>query len=402
MNARPPKLLIVSPTPTHPSCAGNRARILSMVEALAAMGLEIHFVHLARDPADEEAMAAYWGERYTKVKYAWPPKTPDANWSALGRVGRRLRAWTTLGTYSPYNWDLDAWYNDTLDAHVQELHAKEHFDVVLAEYVFFSRSLLNFGGGVLKLIDTHDVFSNRFQQFLDNNETPVFFSTSPRNEGRGLDRADAVLAIQEREAEYFRTITRAQVINVGHLLPVRETQKATCGANVLFLGSPNSVNVHGAQFFLDDVLPELRKAIPHARLLLAGRVCEKVPDAEGCVKLGELPDLFEAYDQADVVVNPRKFGTGLSIKSIEALAYGKPLVATRPGCSGMEDGIGTAFLLAEDAEQFAQAVARILQDPALYASLSEAGVAYARRHNAHNLAELRTMLAPVLGTEVRG
>ncbi|MFP4500598.1 MAG: glycosyltransferase family 4 protein [Candidatus Hydrogenedentota bacterium] len=389
-----PKLLVVSPTPTHPPSAGNRARILSMVEAFAKMGIEVHFVHLARDPADDDAMRAYWGERYTKVKYQWPPKTAAANWGRWGRMTRRLRAWLTGDTYSVYNWDLDDWYNDHLDGVVRELHAREHFDAVLAEYVFLSRVLLDFPD-TLKIIDTHDVFADRFQQFLDNNEKPVFFSTSPKQEGRGLDRADVVIAIQEAEAAHYRRITRAKVITVGHLLPVGASQSAPNAAHVLFVGSPNSVNVHGAQFFMTEVMPLLRERIPEAKLVLAGRVCENLEDAGDCVKLGALDDLDEAYAQADVVVNPRKFGTGLSIKSIEALAHGKPLVATRPGCSGMEDGIGTAFLLAEDAPAFADAVARILEDHALYARLSEAGIAYARKHNDANLAELKGVLAPL-------
>ncbi len=394
MKNNPPKLLIVSPTPTHPPSAGNRARILSMVEALAGMGIEVHFVHLARDPADDDAMRAYWGERYTKVKYQWPPKTADAQWGRWGHVKRWLRARLTGDTYSRYNWDLDAWYNDHLDDVARELHAHEHFDAVLAEYVFLSRVLLDFPD-ILKLIDTHDVFANRFQQFLDNNETPVFFSTSPRQEGLGLDRADVVIAIQEAEAAHYRRITRARVIRVGHLLHVGEPQAAPEAANVLFVGSPNSVNVHGAEFFMREVLPLLRQRVAGARLLLAGRVCEKVADAEGCVKLGELDDLGSAYARADVVVNPRRFGTGLSIKSIEALARGKPLIATAPGCSGMEDGIGTAFLLAEDAPQFAEAIANLLEDHALYARLSEAGIAYARKHNDDNLAELKGVLTPL-------
>ena len=155
------------------------------------------------------------------------------------------------------------------------------------------------------------------------------------------------------------------------------------------LGIADRVTMTGRR---NDVLPTVRQQCPEARLLVAGRVREKIADVEGGTKLGEMDDLGEAYDAADIVINPRKFDTGLSIKSVEALSYGKPLLATPTGRTGMEDGAGTAFKLAEDPVAFAKAAVELFTDPKCCRDFAQAGHDYAVRYNAQTTAELKKLL----------
>lgn len=387
------RILIVSPTPTHPPTAGNRIRILGMADALRAQGHALHFLHIGRDPADAAAMRAYWGADHTAVKYRWPRPRPEEGEPRGARLRRRLRAWLDGDTFSPHNWPLDAWYTAGIDDAIDALRAKRHFDAVIVEYVFFSRALLRFGPETLKIVDTHDRFADRYRRFLDAGQPPVFFSCSPGDEARGLDRADAVLAIQEEErAAIAARCRRARVITVGHAAPVAALARDPDPDTILFVGSANSINVDAAEFFLREVLPRVRAARPGARLLLAGSVCGKLPDDPACEKLGVLDDLADAYGRAAVVVNPRRLGTGLSIKSIEALACGRPLVATPAGATGIGDAAGDAFLLAETAGGLADAVLRLLGDPVYGGALVARGREYARRHNAASLAALGALL----------
>jgi glycosyltransferase involved in cell wall biosynthesis len=53
--------------------------------------------------------------------------------------------------------------------------------------------------------------------------------------------------------------------------------------------------------------------------------------------LGNQDSLVDTYARAAVVINPVKFGTGLPVKTIEALSYGKPIVATSAGGRDLED-----------------------------------------------------------------
>src|SRR5206468_2226330 len=98
--------------------------------------------------------------------------------------------------------------------------------------------------------------------------------------------------------------------------------------------------------------------------------------------------LEELYQRAAVVINPQQFGTGLSIKSVDALLHGRPLVTTASGARGLEEGAGAAFLQAESAEEFGASLVELLREPARGAALAECGAEFARRYHQRNLQAL--------------
>ena len=85
--------------------------------------------------------------------------------------------------------------------------------------------------------------------------------------------------------------------------------------------------------------------------------------------MGEMPNLKSIYDLSDIVINPLTIGTGLKIKSIEALGFSKALISTSVGADGLENGIGSAFLVANNAEEFCNALNLIINDSETYLKL---------------------------------
>ena len=138
---------------------------------------------------------------------------------------------------------------------------------------------------------------------------------------------------------------------------------------ILFLGSNNPSNVFGLQRFIAETFPSLRVLIPDLELVIVGSVCSRVLDQEGIVKMGEMTNLESIYDLSDIVINSLTIGTGLKIKSIEALGFSKALVSTSVGADGLEDGIGSAFLVANNTEEFCNALNLIIFDAKTYLNL---------------------------------
>jgi glycosyltransferase involved in cell wall biosynthesis len=58
---------------------------------------------------------------------------------------------------------------------------------------------------------------------------------------------------------------------------------------------------------------------------------------------------------------------------MEALDVGRPVVSTSLGCEGMEDLVGHGVVVADTAEDQAEAIAALLLDPARAASLGRTG-----------------------------
>lgn len=123
-------------------------------------------------------------------------------------------------------------------------------------------------------------------------------------------------------------------------------------------------NVDGARFFVADVWPDVRRAVPDAELVIAGR--SPVPEVRalggqaGVTVRADVADMSEEHRRARVVVVPLRYGTGTRLKALEALAAGRSLVGTSVGLAdlGIEDGVHAR--VADTAEGLARATIEAL------------------------------------------
>jgi hypothetical protein len=375
------RVLLVAPVPTHPSETGASARVRHMAAALTELGHEVHFLHLQQPfRMDDRPLREAWGDRL----YVCRSLTPR---SMIGRS--RRKAVRIMGETLHLNLPVDSYHDPEAARYLAEVTRATRFDAVILSYVFYSKLLDDAAGPVRKIIDTHDVFSDRFRLYREHGQANEFFSTSRSEEAKALDRADAVLAIQDWDARHFQSLTRRPVAVVGHLAPLAIDPTAGAGAPaapaspvVLFVGGPMGINVHGVTWFIERVLPAVRRRVPGAELWLAGGIGRRVrSSAPGVRRLGFVERLSDVYRQAAVVINPQQFGTGLSIKSVDALLHGRPLVTTASGGRGLEGGAGQAFRQATDPEQYAEQVAGLLLDPAGASVLAACGREFARAYH---------------------
>lgn len=379
------RILIVSPTPTHPQTAGNRARIYGLITSLKNLGHDVYFCFIQCERGDESSMRMVWGSHFISLPYS-RPRRKRIDWK------RRIRL--LINPDVKHSCTIDEWYDPAIDDPISEYHDLLSFDAVIVEYVFLSRVLDLFGPDVLKIIDTHDVFTDRHLKYLQNGLTPRWYSTSREEEAKGLKRADIVLAIQDKEREYFSGITDRKVITVGHLVSLHEPVRSNepC-KRILFVASDNTINKDTLESFISGHLPVIRKSIPDVDLAIAGSICNSVADQAGITKLGAVDDLTPAYESAAVVINPVRFKTGLSIKNLEALGFSKPLVTSPAGCDGMEDGAGQAFHVARDMNEFSQYIIRLLTDTDYAHGTAEEAYKYAATRNQKLIGQLQEMLA---------
>jgi glycosyltransferase involved in cell wall biosynthesis len=237
------------------------------------------------------------------------------------------------------------------------------------------------GSTALKVVDTHDLMHVRRHLYAAEGRG-AWVECSEAEEAALLRKADVVVAIQYHEkAEFTALVPERRVICVPHSVPVRAQRwisKPQSNA-VMFVGSTNQGNVSGLRAFLRDGWPLVLETCPTAELLVYGEIGQRIETAACGVKvLGYVRFLGGAYRGAAVVVNPVMLGTGLKIKTVEALAYGKAVVTTPCGAEGLEEGAGEAFLVAADMRELASMVVRLLADPVLRRRLEDNATAFAR------------------------
>lgn len=383
------KILFISQTPTHPQNAGNRIRIFNMASFLVNQGHEVHFLHSFQQVCDEDAMKEYWKDKYHVVKYKR---------TILKKVRNKFDQYTDkakdfLFPDLKYFVNIDDTYNLLLDDYIRNLINKISFDIVIVEYIFLSKALLNFDETVLKIIDTHDVMTNRHKIFLKEGKEPSWFSTTSKEEKKGLDRADIIIAIQENEKKFFNKLTNKKVVNVGHILGLYKPVNTNLPRNkILFVGSQNPINQYGINHFLENIYPLILEKIPEIELIIAGKICKDLQEAKGVRLLGEVENMKTAYDMADIVINPLILGTGLKIKMIEALGYSKAVISTVVGAEGLEDGAGKSYLIADTPEEYVDEINKILYNNEIYRELCKDARNFADMWNNNNTSQLLELI----------
>lgn len=237
-------------------------------------------------------------------------------------------------------------------------------DFILTEYIKLAYLLEGLSGhqrdSVKCLVDTHDVLHLRCQQFHERGFSH-WIKIDRSEEAAALAKFDVIVAIQEEEAELFRELSPDnQVIVCGHLPAINPnppTQSPVVPVNpdvitVGYLASTNDSNLEAIQRFLSEVWEPLSQpelVTQTLRLVIAGSVCSALKNIDAISKMtslnpnayirlvGRVDDVEDFYDSVDLVVNPVEFGTGLKIKTVEAIGFGKPVLSTRQGLAGIND-----------------------------------------------------------------
>jgi glycosyltransferase involved in cell wall biosynthesis len=125
-------------------------------------------------------------------------------------------------------------------------------------------------------------------------------------------------------------------------------------------------NQEGLIWFFDHCWYKIREKCPEVKFYLAGR---NAPDwferrirRAGVEYLGEINDAYDFINSKAIMVVPLFSGSGMRIKIIEGMSLGKPIVTTDIGTEGIPTSNGEDILIANDADQFVDAVVKLVND----------------------------------------
>lgn len=284
--------------------------------------------------------------------------------SVLSRISRRLHWYKKkLLRTSDAEKNIDRWFFSHWEAEVRMLQRKRKYKYVLVEYVFHSRFLNGFGSECLKIIDTHDKFANRNSELQRQGATGRWFDTTEEGERIGLLRGNRIIAIQDNEKGYFEEATAhlREVFTVGHFCDINPLPLPPDLGTVGILASENPLNVDGLRWFLSDVWPAVLRQKPTASLLIGGRICNETWDAPNTKLAGIVDNVSDFYARCVLTINPMQAGTGLKIKTVEALAHGRIVVGTPVAFVGLESHVENVGWLCLDHQQFANVLIRYLK-----------------------------------------
>ncbi|KQP17930.1 hypothetical protein ASF43_08680 [Pseudorhodoferax sp. Leaf267] len=338
-------MLIASPVVSHPALAGNSSRINQMVDSLRSLGCDIHFllcpIRLIQDTRSGHEMATVYGANYHELNggRVIGGNLQQKVWRVLLRRGlRRFEAaqdvTITSGIFRPQD-----------KRQFKEIVQKIRPDAVIFEYALMAELADCLDDTRRKIVDTHDSFTDRNKRIRASGGAGMWWSLSKRQERRLLSSFHRVIAIQQNEREHFTKLlagSKTQVALVDILKAPAQHHRGGTPSNMVlgYIGSKNHHNVEGLLKFIEHQWPKIIAANPDVKLLVAGdlSIDRALP---GVSFIGRVGDLWaDFYSRCSVVINPCVSGTGLKIKTVEAMSYGVPVVTTHEGCSGIEMAVG--------------------------------------------------------------
>jgi polysaccharide biosynthesis protein PslH len=220
------------------------------------------------------------------------------------------------------------------------------------------------------LLDTHDV---QARQFALRNETALrlppraTFDEMIELEIAQMNAATLLIHLNNEEAETMRRFLPAK----QHALvypAIKQIPPGSGGSDFIIVASANYPNYLSVAWFLKEILPLVSdmpiRIIGNIDMEFRSRAPALFRQYAGLFA-GRIDDLDSAYASAAAILLPTTTGHGISIKTIEALSCGAPLIATREAFRGMD--IDPATLanvdLVSDGAGFAAAMRRLATAP---------------------------------------
>lgn len=255
----------------------------------------------------------------------------------------------------------------------RELH-RGGYDVVLFEYVWTAKFINAATEDALpaeRWLDTHDVMHARHES-ASGIGIKAKVSLTESEERELLERFSRIIAIQEEEAAVFRRMVPEKEVVTIPVTPKVEMARQPCpeeyghgGPAVLHVSSADEIAVKSLRWFLEKSWPDVLAAFPDARLHVLGSI-QKAFRGENFPNVrfhGFVDHLAPFYQHASLAINPCLAGSGLKIKTVEALAFGLPIVTTDFGAQGIDRTL--PLMEVRDPDGIAAAVIGLLRQPAV-------------------------------------
>jgi polysaccharide biosynthesis protein PslH len=244
------------------------------------------------------------------------------------------------------------------------------------------------------LVDFVDVDSAKWSEYATQHRWPM--SWLYRREGRRLLAYERQVAAQARRS-FFSTDKETQLF--CGLAPecAGQVQAMNNGVDAQFFSpeanraSPFAAgelplvftgamdywpNIDAVTWFAREVLPVLREQRPRLRFHIVGRAPTPAVRAlaSDAVRVsGTVPDVRPYLQYAAVVVAPLRLARGIQNKILEAMAMGRPVVASTACVDALVAEPGGEILAATEAADFVRAVDLLLRAPDRAAAIGTAG-----------------------------
>jgi glycosyltransferase involved in cell wall biosynthesis len=367
------EVLVVSPDLPYPPSWGFGMRVYQLLRALAAESSVTLLCYARPDLAHyADALRAFCKEVRVVVR------------EPGNELRRRARQARSLLSPAPFH--ASALRTAEMQAALEDCLRSTAFDVVQIESSQLAS--LRYPTAAALVLDEHNVESELLQRMKEGEKhwgRRLFNRIEAAKYGsleRGAwSRSSACVTTSEREERFVRTRLpqmRTAVVPNGvdpeyFSLGDARVEPDTLAFTGVLTYRPN---FEGVRYFIEEILPRIRRTRPQVRLTVVGYGSPKdlaQLSAPNVTVTGWVDDVRPYLAGAAAVIVPIRLGSGTRLKVVEALSMGRPMVSTTVGCEGIDVQHGRHLLVADEPDMFAASVCSLLEDSAFGARLGRAG-----------------------------
>lgn len=356
------KILYVCHRFPYPPKRGGKIRPFNMIRHLTEQGHEVTVASLVR--SDEEAEEGRDLEKHCKKYMMERVHDPLRTLSMVRRL-------PTMGPSS-----MGYFHSKKLGERITEEIKNVGFDLIFVHCSSVAQYVEDVGG-CAKILDFGDMDSQKWLTYGQFKPFPL--NLGYYVEGLKMQLAEVELA---KKFDTCTATTRAERatldgfntgVKTGWFPNGVDAKKFSPSGEpydkdtICFVGRMDYYpNQQGMFYFTKDVLPLIQRRRPGTKLLIVGAdpspEIRALENLEGVTVTGSVPEVQPYVTKAALTVAPLAIARGTQNKILESLAMGVPVVSSRLAAGGVDCVDGEHILTANEPEEYATHVVRLLDD----------------------------------------
>lgn len=273
-------------------------------------------------------------------------------------------------------------------------------DVVILEYPFWGEILGKIcpQKNVKLILTAHDILSHS----LD--EDSLLRKIALTEEINALKKANAVVTLSINDQAFFEKYKikshcvpiaintekindicqkRSTLKNPGELAIANRLNSDFC----LFVGSQHNPNIEAVKQIHQWLNLTLSTSGTFTGQFVIVGGCWQIQEKGNFISLGKVSDelLTYLYQRATLVLSPLSSGTGMSVKIIEAMAYGKVILGTSVGFRGYPVESGVNCVVCDNLDNYPKKIEQLLQQPKVLNQIAKNSWEFAQNYDYQKL-----------------
>jgi len=362
------KVLLIAHKNPYPPDDGGKMGIYTMIEGLLSNNIQLD-VLLMNPTKIFRPLEKFLVPK--KINYI-DAVTIDTNVKILPLIYNLL--------FQKESYFVTRFIDKNFEKKLEEILTKNNYDIVQLESIFSAVYLPLIKKYTNKIVLSAHNIEYQIWERVCNHEKNIFKKWYLNIQTKRLKKfeesifknVDAITAVTEQDKQFILSLFPDKPIVVtpngldmqNFEIISFEQQKLN---TIFYLGSLDWIpNQQGVVWFLENVWPKVVERKNDVQLIVAGK---KIPQwlkdfqVKNVRFYSDVPDTKELYHQYAITIVPLLAGSGIRVRIIEGMAYGKCIISTSVGAEGIPCEHNKNIIIADTPEDFAKEILDLLDNP---------------------------------------